>query len=177
MRIETLPTSGLDPELRTELRALLDRAFDDFEDHDWEHALGGHHVVAFDADRAVAHASVVHRPIDIGDRRFRTGYVEAVATDPDHQGRGAGRLVMLAAGDVIRTHHELGALCTGLDGYYERFGWERWPGRTAVRRAHRLEPTPEDDGLIFVLRHGPSLVIDLDPDAPISCDDRPGDVW
>ena len=36
--------------------------------------------------------------------------------------------------------------------------------------------TPEEDGLVMV-RRTPTTPSDLDLDAPISCDWRPGDVW
>jgi aminoglycoside 2'-N-acetyltransferase I len=175
MRVDTVGTDELDAGRLSRLRALLDRAFDDFDDHDWAHALGGFHVVVELDGTPVAHASVVERPIRIHDREFRTGYVEAVATDPDVQGRGAGGLAMRRVGDLIGRHFELGALCTGLAGYYERFGWERWRGPTHVRGADGVRPTPEEDGLIFVLRHGPSATVDLG--SAISCDQRTGDDW
>ena len=45
----------------------------------------------------VAHASVVPRALDVDGLPFRTGYVEAVATAPEVQGRGLGTAVMTAA--------------------------------------------------------------------------------
>ena len=36
-----------------------------------------------------------------------------------------------------------------------------------------MRPTPEDDGCVFVL----PVVVDVDPDAPLACDWRDGDVW
>ena len=82
---------------------------------------------------------------------------------------------MEVVGSIVRSGHELGALCTGLDGYYERFGWERWIGPTWVRHATGPERSPDEDGLIFVLRHGATAAVDLT--APISCDERAGDDW
>src|SRR5207245_10210806 len=42
----------------------------------------------------VAHAAVVARELHVGGRPVRTGYVEAVATDPHRQGNGFGSRVM-----------------------------------------------------------------------------------
>jgi aminoglycoside 2'-N-acetyltransferase I len=168
-------TRELDVATLLALRDLMGLAFDDFDDLDWQHALGGRHVMVTVDGRPVSHAALVERPIDIAGRRFRAGYVEAVATAPAARGRGAAAAVMHRIGELVRRDFDLGVLCTGLDGFYERFGWERWSGPTAVRLSASVEPTPAEDGLIFVLRHGPSAGVDLI--SPISCDERTGDDW
>jgi aminoglycoside 2'-N-acetyltransferase I len=168
-------THELDTRTLVAIRTVMNQAFDDFGDHDWHHALGGHHVMVTVDGTPVSHAALVERPIEIAGRRFCTGYVEAVATAPGHRGRGAAAAVIDRIGDLVRRDFELGALCTGLVGFYERFGWERWSGPTHVRRAATVEPSPSEDGLIFVLRHGASALVDLS--AAISCDERSGDDW
>lgn len=52
------------------VRHLLDRAFDNFDDDDWDHALGGcHAMVTDDADATVvAHGSVVPRELHVAGR-------------------------------------------------------------------------------------------------------------
>lgn len=163
---------------------MLDEAFGGdeelrFDDHDWEHALGGRHVVAELDGRIVAHASVVTRELHAGGRRLHTGYVEAVATASPFQGRGIGSLVMRAVNEHIRETFELGALGTGEQGFYERLGWQVWRGPTSVRaRDQATGPdlrTPDEDGGIMVLRT--SSTGNLDLNVPISCEWRPGDVW
>ena len=48
-------------------------------EHDWEHALGGIHAIAYGDDgELVGHASVVQRRLLHGGRALRTGYVEGV---------------------------------------------------------------------------------------------------
>jgi aminoglycoside 2'-N-acetyltransferase I len=137
--------------------------------------MGGTHFVLEDEEEIRAHASVVERDIHVGKRPLRTGYVEAVATAPPHQRRGYGREVMRAVNDHVRENFELGALGTGSQGFYERLGWEIWRGPSAVRTEHGLEPTPDEDGFILVLRT--PATPPLHPDDPISCEWRPGDVW
>lgn len=169
-------TLDLDATLLAAARRLMDDAFrGDFGDEDWDHALGGQHVVLLDDGELVTHASVVERTVWIGERPFRTGYVEAVATAPAHQGRGCGTLAMRRIGELIVQHFELGALATGEHGFYERLGWEHWRGPSSVRTGERLVRTEEDDDGIMVLRTGPSAGIDLA--SPISCEARPGDDW
>ncbi|WP_421118547.1 GNAT family N-acetyltransferase [Aquihabitans daechungensis] len=166
-----------------EVRALLDAAFDDpahpdeaFDDDDWDHTLGGTHVLVLDGgDRVVSHAAVVDRILDVGGRPLRTGYVEGVATRRSSEGEGHGTQVMTAIGDLIAERHQLGALGTGAFHFYERLGWERWQGPSFVRVGDDVHRTPDDDEGIMVLRVDPGLAPDLT--MPISCDDRPGDVW
>ena len=179
--IHQFDTVALAPETERELRRLMDQAFagdpeGGFEDSDWQHALGGRHVIAEDHGVVVAHAAVVPRLLVAGGVPLRTGYVEAVATLPGRQGEGHGTAVMRAAGEHIAAMYELGALGTGSFHFYERLGWQRWRGPTAVRRADgRVDRTPDEDGYVMILRT-PSTP-SLDEAATLMCEDRPGDVW
>ena len=161
------------------IRDLLRAAFADdgegFTDHDWEHAARGTHFLLEEAGVVLAYASVVTRELEVDGRPLRVGYVEAVATRPDVQGRGHGSSIVRAVDEHIRSTYELGALSTGLPDFYRRLGWELWLGSTAVRTERGLVPTPEDDGGIMVLSTPTTPA--LDPRAPISCEWRPGDVW
>ena len=177
-RTDELPAAVL-----ADVRALMDAAFDDpdhpeeaFDDDDWEHALGGTHVLVLDAaGRVVSHGSIVDRIIDVAGRPLRTGYVEAVATRGDAGGQGHGTRVVTRIGEEIAARHQLGALGTGAFNFYERLGWERWEGPSFVRAGEEVRRTPDDDDGIMVLRVDRSLVPDLT--VPISCDDRVGDAW
>ena len=158
------------------VRALCDAAFgEDFTDADYEHALGGVHALRFDGDRLVAHAALVGRRILHGGRALRTGYVEAVAVAADRRRRGYGAAVMRALHPYIDRGYPLGALATSDDGapLYAALGWSRWPGPTAVLTPDGVRPTPGADGVIFVRAVGATL----DPQRPLICDWRDGDVW
>jgi aminoglycoside 2'-N-acetyltransferase I len=179
-RVRRLTTPELTmPEVEL-VRALLDAAFGTDEDErfteaDWQHAVGGVHFVLDLDGEIVAHAAVVERDIQIGGRPLRTGYVEAVATASDLQGRGAGSALMLDVTGWIRDRFELGALGTGRHHFYERLGWETWRGRAFVRIEQGSRRTPDDEGYILVLRTPTSPPFDLTES--ISCDWREGDVW
>jgi aminoglycoside 2'-N-acetyltransferase I len=172
-------TDQLSDEDVATIRRLLDSAFsaDDghFADSDWQHALGGVHVVAAEDGEILSHASVVERRLEIGGRGVRTGYVEAVGTWPAQQRRGLATLVMREIGDVIREGYELGALSTGAVAFYSRLGWELWRGPTAVRTSTGVERTADDDGGIMVLATPSSPPLNLDDE--IVCEWRDGDVW
>lgn len=178
--LRELPTAALSSAQVEELRALLVAAFADdehggFDEADWQHALGGTHVIAEVGGRIVAHAALVERPIEIGERTLRTGYVEAVATLPHEQRRGHGSAVMRRINELIESGFELGALGTGSQPFYERLGWQVWCGPSHVRTAAGALATPDEDGYIMVLPT--ARTPRLGATAPISCDWRPGDVW
>jgi aminoglycoside 2'-N-acetyltransferase I len=163
--------------LLTEVRQVVVDAFDEgaFSEDDWQHSLGGWHVIGSEAGTVVSHAAVVTRVIDVGDDSFAAGYVEGVGTRRDRQRQGLGAQVMTEAADVIRRQFPLGVLSTSSQGFYERLGWERWQGPTFVRVDRKLVRTEEEDDGIMVLRFGPSEAVDLT--APISCTSRSGDDW
>lgn len=151
-------------------------AFDgDFPDEDWEHTIGGTHFFVTEEAEVVSHASVVPRHLHADGSSFRTGYVEGVATHPDHRHRGLGLAVVTAATDHVRSEYELGGLGTDLFSFYARAGWERWRGKTFARTSRGLIHTADEDGYVMVLRFGASATLDLDSE--ISCEERNGDDW
>lgn len=176
VQIEVLDSADLDAPTREALRALWDRAFDgEFSDDDADHAYGGVHAVAFDAGRVVGHASAVPRRLRFADGPWRTvGYVEAVATDPDRQGEGIGRLVMQALQREIGARWPVAMLSTDRPAFYEQLGWERWRGLSFTHTAGGAVPDDEQDGLM-VLRLDDGALPDVSVD--VTCEDRPGDAW
>ena len=156
-------------------RCVFDAYAGDFSDEDWEHTFGGWRVVAFDADVPIAHAAVVPRLLQVAQRTFRTGYVEAVATSLARRRAGLGGLVMHQTTELVRKHFELGALSTASHGFYTRMDWQRWRGPSFVQDGAQLVRTPDEDDGLMVLRFGPSAAIDLT--ARIVCQRRSGDDW
>jgi aminoglycoside 2'-N-acetyltransferase I len=155
------------------VRALMRRAFGDrFDDADWDHAIGGLHALVTDGGAVVAHASVVQRAMLHRDTPVRVGYVEAVAVDPAHRGRGHAATVLGAVERVITGAYDLGGLAAADDvaGLYTRRGWHRWRGHPAVLAPGGLTLTPDDDDSTYV--YGCA-----DPTGILACDWRAGDVW
>ena len=178
--LHLLPTEQLSAQQIAEVRDLLWSAFakdehGSFTEDDWQHALGGTHFVVEVEGRIVSHAAVVERTLHVAGAPVRTGYVEAVATDPAQQGRGYGTLIMRAVNQLIERDFELGVLGTGSQGFYERLGWRVWRGPSSVLTTSGEIATPDDDGYIMFLPTPTSQP--LDPRAPIACEWRPGDVW
>ena len=180
MRVRRLGTTELTTAELSALHALMTAAFAEdehggFTADDWQHAVGGTHFVLEDDGRIIGHASVVERELHVGGRPLRTGYVEAVAIEPARQRQGLGSLLMAAVNEHVDAGFELGALGTGSQPFYERLGWEIWPGPSAVRTDAGDRRTPDEDGYILVRRTPASPP--LERDAVISCAWRPGDVW
>ena len=181
IRLRIVETAALTQAEIDATRELMRVAFWDedederFTDDDWAHALGGLHVVLDIDGQIVCHAAVVARELHVAGRPLRTGYVEAVATAPDRQGKGFGSRVMIEVNAIIREGFELGALGTGRHTFYERLGWVTWQGPSSVRTPDGARPTPDEDGYILVLETPASPPLDLT--APITCEWRPGDVW
>jgi len=174
--VRTAHTADLDAETLRAAHALLAEVFEgEFEDADWEHALGGIHALVHEGDELVGHASVVQRRLLHRGRALRGGYVEAVGVRPAHRRRGHGAAMMDALERVIRGAYDLGALGATDDGaaLYMGRGWRRWEGQTSALTPDGVRPTPEEDGYIYVLPGDAPL----DLAGELTCDWRDGDVW
>lgn len=155
----------------------MDAAFaGDFAEDDWEHCLGGLHVVARSGDEVVGHATVVQRRLTTGGRALRAGYVEGVAVHPGHQRRGIGGEVMSRAESIVRAAYDLGALGATDEGLplYTSHGWVPWRGPLAALTPDGTVLTPDEQGAVLVL---PVPSVPLDLESPLTCDWRDGDLW
>lgn len=176
--IRAAHTADLDAATLARIRALLDAAFSGrFDDHDWDHSLGGMHVMMTEGTDIIAHGAVVQRRLLHAGRAWRTGYVEAVAVHPDHRRRGHATAVMAELERIIFAAYDLGALSASDEAakLYEARGWQAWPGPTAVLTATGIERTPEEDGSTYVL--AVPTAPPLRPPGPLTADWRDGDVW
>ena len=104
-----------------------------FTNEDWAHTLGGQHIVITDGGEIVSHAAVVARDLNVGDRTYRVGYLEGVATLPPRQRQGFGSLTVNEVSKVLRKSFDMGALSSSQREFYARLGWESWQGPTFVR--------------------------------------------
>lgn len=168
-------TADLSPADRTEVRTLLDQAFDGYDEDDWTHALGGMHALLYAAGTLIGHGAVVQRQLLHQGRAVRTGFVEGVAIHPAHQRRGHGGRVMAPLERIIRQGYELGALGAAEEAltFYRGRGWLPWLGPTAALTPTGIVRTPEEDDGIHVL----PVSAPLDRLAQLTCDWRDGDAW
>jgi aminoglycoside 2'-N-acetyltransferase I len=174
--LHTAHTAELGPGTLAAARALLDGVFDgEMTDDDWEHCLGGIHVVVRDGDELIGHASLVQRRLLHGGRALRAGYVEGVGVRADRRRCGHGAAMMGALERLVRGAYELGALGTTEEAarFYATRGWKPWQGPTSALTPTGIRRTEEEDGWIYVLP--PALGLDLAGE--LTCDWRDGDVW
>jgi aminoglycoside 2'-N-acetyltransferase I len=176
LRVETLHTADIEPAMLETIRAMLDDVFEgDFSDDDWDHALGGVHVLVHDGDELVGHGAVVLRRVMHRGRALRCGYVEAIGVRGDRRRQGHGGRIMAELGRVVRGAYELGALGASEDGapLYRAHGWEAWTGTTFALTPDGVVDTTKTDDSLMVL----PVTAELDPTQPLTCDWRDGSVW
>jgi GNAT superfamily N-acetyltransferase len=177
--LSVMPTADLTPALREEIVGVCNRAFahdpaQDFTNLFVEYVTDSVHVIAFESEALVAHACYATRWLEPeGFEPLRTAYVDAVATEPGLQRRGIGRAVMERLAEEA-SGYQLNALSADeAVGFYERLGWERWQGPTAVRQPQGPEPTPNDIVLIRRTASTPPL----DSTRLLIADYRKGQPW
>jgi aminoglycoside 2'-N-acetyltransferase I len=174
--VRTAHTAQLERGTLADARTLLFAAFDHFTEDDWEHSLGGIHALAYDGGELVGHAAVVQRRLLHGGRALRAGYVEGVAVRAELRRRGHAAAMMEALERVIRGAYELGALAATDEAtrLYSGRGWRPWGGRLSALTPEGVQPTPDDQGGVYVL---PVEGVELDLSGELTCDWRDGDVW
>lgn len=168
-------TADLDAATLAAARALLFDVFDDMEETDWEHSLGGIHAIAWEGGDLVGHASVIQRRLLYKGKALRTGYVEGVGVRADRRGRGLGGALLTELERIIRGAYDLGALGSTDEAlhFYQARGWQLWQGKSSALTPTGIRPTEDCDGGIYVL----PVSVDLDLSAELTCDWRDGDEW
>jgi aminoglycoside 2'-N-acetyltransferase I len=157
--LQVAHTSEFDPAALAAARALLYDVFDDMTEQDWEHSLGGMHVLAWEDGDLVGHAAVIQRRLLHGGRALRAGYVEGVGVRARFRRRGHGS-AMLGATDEAAA-------------WYAGRGWQLWQGRCSALTPAGIVATPEDEDCVYVL----PVRVPLDLTGELTCDWRDGDVW
>ena len=176
IEIHTAHTADLDKKTLQAARTLLEQVFEDeLSDHDWEHALGGIHALAWSGSTLVGHASVIQRRLIHAGKALRTGYIEGVGVAATHRRQGYASAMMTALERVIKGAYELGALGATDDAahMYATRGWLKWQGTTWATTPHGTIRTQEEDDCIYV--YPVTSLVDIT--GPLTCDWRDGDVW
>jgi aminoglycoside 2'-N-acetyltransferase I len=174
--IQTAHTGELDPAILAAARALMEEVFTEgLDEHDWEHALGGIHALAWEDGVLVGHASLIQRRLLHQGRALRTGYVEAVGVRASARRRGHGGAMMAALERLIRGGYDLGALgaTDQAAAFYAGRGWKVWQGPTSALTLDGIKRTAAEDGGVYVL----PAAAPLDLAGELTCDWRDGDLW
>jgi aminoglycoside 2'-N-acetyltransferase I len=180
-RVETevRRTEDLRAEHLVEIRAVMDDAFvdDPLTEDDWDHCLGGLHVLTRDGDLLVAHAAIVARPMLLDGTAHTVGYVEGVGVRRSHLRRGLGGTVLAPIESMAGGEYEVLALATSDEGlpFYLARGWRPWPGRTYVVTPTGRRRTPDEDDSVMVWPTGAFAAVG--PDSELACYERSGEDW
>jgi aminoglycoside 2'-N-acetyltransferase I len=163
----------LAPSDKQQIVRLCSEAFDEDFGNMFRLLPGSTHVLVRVEGDLASHACWVTRWLQPeGLRALRTAYVEAVATDPSHQGKGLGSFVMMRLAEKIGGY-ELGALSPARVSFYERLGWEMWRGPTAIRTRGGLLPTAGEEVMVLRTPRTPAL----DASTLITAEWRKGELW
>lgn len=173
LRLVVVPGSELLPRQRAQVLALCSCAFQCDYSLIYRSFQDPVHVLGCIGDAVVSQALWVTRWLrTTTSPLLRTAFVEAVATDPAHQGRGYATAVMRTLQASIRGY-DLAALSTGMPGFYERLGWRLWRGPLFIRTDGDLLATPGETVMILCLPTTPPL----DLNDPLSAEWREGELW
>lgn len=174
--IKAVHTAELTAGDHDQVRDLLDVVFgDDFDEHDWEHILGGMHVLCRVDGNLIGHGAVIQRQLIYDGRAMRVGYIEGLAVHAAYRRHGHASTIMGYLEEIISNAYQFGAL-SGTESsipLYAGRGWQPWKGPTSVLTPSGLDRTPEDDEGVMVL---PGAAV-LDTTLSLACDWRAGDVW
>jgi aminoglycoside 2'-N-acetyltransferase I len=176
LSVAMLPSEAVTPRLRTEIVDLCNVANDTDAFHELFALIptGGRHVLVRREGVLVSHAVATIRGVQPGGLPvLRTAFLDAVATHPEHQGRGYGSVALRRMATEI-AGDEIGCLQTDVAGFYERLGWETWRGPLAGRGPDGLVPTPDQTG-VMILRLARTPPLDLDAQLTIEC--QPRRIW
>jgi aminoglycoside 2'-N-acetyltransferase I len=175
--LSMMHTSEVDTGTLSAIRALLTGAFapPEFTDADWEHTLGGLHVLCHEDDELIGHAAVIQRRLLHRGRALRAGYVESVVVRADRRRRGHGSAMMDELERIISKAYDVGALNSSemAKPFYASRRWQPWLGPLAALTPSGVRPTEQPDS-VHVLLGGPVV-----PDVGelLVCDWRDGNPW
>jgi aminoglycoside 2'-N-acetyltransferase I len=173
-RLLVAPTAALDQVILARIRRLLGEVFaGEFSEHDWEHALGGVHVLLLEGVEPIGHAAIVQRRLLHRGRALRAGYVESLGVRADRREQGHGSMLMTAVEEILRGTHDLGALAPSKRAVplYTARNWKAWRGPLSALSPQGIKVW--SPGPVYVFEH----LIPLDPTEELTCDWRSGTLW
>ena len=172
--IKLAPDAELGAEERLILLELLERAYEEPLAALMDTFTDPVHLLGSLGGRLVSHLMWVTRWLQPeGLPMLRTAYIEMVTTEPAYQQRGlATRLLQRLPGELLT--YDLAALSPATYSLYTRQGWELWRGPLFIRMEHGWQATPDEEVMILRLPRTPA---NLDLDAPLTAEWRPGEAW
>nr|ELR5114236.1 GNAT family N-acetyltransferase [Providencia stuartii]ELR5115371.1 GNAT family N-acetyltransferase [Providencia stuartii] len=171
-----LHTSQLTPSEKEMLFSLLVEGFDnDFSDDDFQHTLGGMHVIAYDQQKMIGHVAIIQRYMAMNNEPISVGYVEAMVVEQTYRRQGIGTHLMQHTNEIISSCYQLGLLSASEEGQqlYSSVGWKVWKGSLFELKQRQYMRSIEEEGGVM----GWSANESIDFTASLYCDFRGGDQW
>ncbi|NCV44358.1 MAG: GNAT family N-acetyltransferase [Actinobacteria bacterium] len=166
---------SLSSTITSSIRELLSRAFEgDFSEEDWQHSFGGTRLIGRCNGRIVAHGAVTYRPIQFDGIEESTGYVEAIAVDPEFWRQGIGTALMKEITFICLKSYKISMLSTGEKEFYRRLGWIDFVGESYIDLGNEVIRSEEEDEGLMYLPSGEYLV---SVPKRVICRARAGDAW
>jgi aminoglycoside 2'-N-acetyltransferase I len=173
LSVEIKPEEALSRLERDEIIGLCSRAYEEDYSRYLESFTEPIHVLGKLGGTLVSHALWITRWLQIrGFPAMKTAYVEAVATEAVHRGKGFATCVMQLLADEIQSY-DIGALSPAGTTLYARLGWEYWQGFLYVRKQDEWILVPDEAAMILRTPNTPGL----DIYAPLSIEWRDGEIW
>ena len=174
---QTKHTSQLTSVEKALIYQLLYQVFEqDFSLADFDHALGGMHILAYQNDQIIGHVAIVQRSV-IADRSpYRIGYIEGLGVAEAYRRQGIGRKLMEQSGYIIANSYDFGLLSASEEGLplYQSLGWKIWSGELYESTIDSYQRSLEDEGSVLFLA---GATQDIAATSPLYCDYRSGDQW
>ncbi|NCX77013.1 MAG: GNAT family N-acetyltransferase, partial [Actinobacteria bacterium] len=106
----------------------------------------------------MAHGAVTYRPIQFDGIEESTGYVEAIAVDPDYWRKGIGTALMKEITSICLKSYQISMLSTGEKEFYRRLGWIDFVGESYIDLGNEVIRSEEEDEGLMYLPSGEYLV-------------------
>ena len=144
VRVETVAHEALTLGQRQEIVDLCTRAYEEPFDAFFDGLPGATHLLLYEGNRLASHVAWVERWLQQdGHEPLRTAYIEAVATEPEMQGKGyATRLMEIVHARVQA--YPLAALSLP-KRHCIRLGWLPWAGPLSLRAPEGIVATPDEE--------------------------------
>ncbi|PHR16828.1 MAG: hypothetical protein COA41_13715 [Sphingopyxis sp.] len=134
--------------------------------HGIEWSAAQRRVLLYVDDKVVAVAGIHERKISCDGAILRVAGIGGVMTDPDHQGQGYGKQVMLHVMQLLRTEAKCAfALLFCEDhnvGFYSKLGWSLFEGDMVVEQHGKTGPFVFRNVMVLPLAEQATRTADID---------------
>ena len=178
LRFSILRNRDLTDELKEEIISVCNAAFPEPFDKLMDFIPpDGIHVTGYTSKGQMAsHVLITKRNFVIGDNlNLKCAYIDAVATHPDHQGKGFGSQAMNKAMKTASGDFDIGGLSTFIHRWYGKLGWKEWKGSLFLNKEGEIIPTPEIDGVVMIYEFEKTPPINVH--SSLTACWRPGGGW